>query len=79
MYKSGRGTNFNSSQMSTVESVTNVIPILEPIVENDNLSDSSSSMDFETHALASVPKSRSMEGLPLQVLMYMRQNFTKIL
>ena len=53
LYKSGRGTNtiiHNSSE----ESVTNVIPLLKPIIEEDTFLDSSSSMASKTHVFASI-------------------------
>ena len=45
---------------SSEESVTNAIPILQPIVEEESLLKSSSSMAFETYTWASIPKSHSM-------------------
>ena len=59
LYKSGRGTNIES-QKSSEESVTNAVPILEPIQEEDSFLESSSSMDSETHVLASIPDNHPM-------------------
>ena len=59
MYKSGRGTN-TESQKSSEESVTNVVPILEPIQEEDSFLESSSSMASETHVSASIPDNHPM-------------------
>ena len=59
MYKSGQGTN-TESQKSCEESVTNAVPILESIQEEDSFLESSSSMAFETHVLASIPDNHPM-------------------
>ena len=59
MYKSGRGTN-TESQKSSEKSVTNVVPILEPIQEEDSFLKSSSSMASETHVSASIPDNHPM-------------------
>ena len=59
MYKSGRGTN-TESQKSSEESVTNVVPILKPIQEEDSFSKSSSSMASETHVSASIRDNHPM-------------------
>ena len=59
LYKLGRGTN-TKSQKSSEESVTNAIPILEPIQEEDSFSKSSSSLAFETHVSASIPDNHPM-------------------
>ena len=59
LYKSGRGTN-TESQKSSEESVTNAIPILEPIQEEDSFVESSFSMAFETHVSTSIPDNHPM-------------------
>ena len=48
------------SQKSSEESVTNAVPILELIQEQDSFLESSSSMAFETHVLASIPDNHPM-------------------
>ena len=59
LYKLGRGTN-TKSQKSSEESVTNAVPILEPIQEEDSILESSSSMASETHVSASIPDNHPM-------------------
>ena len=59
MYNLGRATN-TISQKSSEESVTNVILILKPIIEEDSYLDTSSSMASKTHVLASVPDTHRM-------------------
>ena len=61
LYKSGQGTNIES-QKSSEESVTNAVPILESIQEEDNFLESSSSMAFETHVSASIPDSHPWQS-----------------
>ena len=47
-YKSGRNTVISSaSEKSSEESVTNIHCVLKPIVEDETLSESTSSMDLE--------------------------------
>ena len=58
-YKSGRVTNTVSQKLSE-ESVTNMVPILRPIVEKESLSDSLSSMASKTQAFASILEAHSM-------------------
>ena len=59
LYKPSRGTN--TSHNSSEESITNKIPILEPIVEDKTLSESSSSRASKAHASMGVLETYSMD------------------
>ena len=59
MYKSGRATN-TVSQKSSEESVTNAVPALRPIVEEESFFNTSSSMASKNHVSASIPDTHPM-------------------
>ena len=59
LYKSGRVTN-TVSQKSSEESVTNDVPILRLIIEEESFFDTSLIMASENHVSASIPDSHPM-------------------
>ena len=59
LYKSGRVTN-TVSQKSSEQSVTNAVPTLRPIIEEESFFDTSSSMASKNHISASFPDTHPM-------------------